>query len=290
MNAENTLNAAGPLAYIAGTGLLQQIILAIVLATILYIVFMGLELVYKSFKAVSGTRVDLLPYTVNAEDKPREFEQNPNSPKSKLIPLSDNERTGAEFSYSFFIWINPNSFRQEDGLLHIMHKGHPLPYPLMGPGVFLKSNQNCLRVYMNSSKTWNNYVEIENIPIKKWVHVVILARANAIEVYINGNLSKKLNLDGAAMYQNFGNLYLFSQRRVVLQKAMIPSLDQDTLQIFGSYSGGMSNLIYYSYALSYTEIQSLTAAGVSKKVDAESTEQNAPPYLEDSWWVNNYSP
>jgi hypothetical protein len=246
---------------------------------------MSFEIVYKSFKAVNGTRVELMPFTVNAENKPREFEQNPNSRKAKLIPLSDNERTGAEFSYSFFIWINSSSFRQEEGLLHIMHKGHPCPYPLMGPGVFLKSNQNSLRVYMNSSKTWNNYIEIDNIPIKKWVHVVILARANGIEVYINGNLSKKLTLTDSTFYQNFGNLYLFSQRPLILQQSQIPSLE-GTLQIFGTYSGAMSNLVYYSYALSYTEIQGLAAQGVSSKTDA--TDEDTPPYLQDSWWVNNY--
>lgn len=283
---ENALNSAGPLSYVAGTGLLPQVILGLVLSTLLYIILMSFEIIYKSFKAVNGTRVELMPFTVNSEDKPREFEQNPNSQNAKLIPLSDNERTGAEFSYSFFLWINPSSFRQEDGLLHIMHKGHPSPYPLMGPGVFLKSNQNCLRVYMNSSKTWNNYIEVDNIPVKKWVHVVILARANGIEVYINGNLSKKLTLTDSTFYQNFGNLYLFSQRPLILQQSQIPSLDQGTLQIFGTYSGGMSNLVYYSYALSYTEIQSLAAQGVSRKT--ESAEQDSPPYLQDSWWVNNY--
>jgi hypothetical protein len=43
---------------------------------------------------------------------------------------------------------------------------------------------------MNTSSTWNNYVDVENIPVKKWVHVVVMARDNSIEVYINGNISK----------------------------------------------------------------------------------------------------
>jgi hypothetical protein len=283
----NTMNAAGPVGYLMGTGVLPQIILSIAVAAVLYIIMMAAEVLYKSFRSVTGTRVELLPMTVAAEDKPREFEQNPNNPRAKLLPLSDNERSGAEFSYSFYLWINPSSFRQEEGLLHIMHKGNPTPFPLMAPGVFLKSNENKLRVYMNSSSTWNNFIEIENIPVKKWVHVVVMARANAIEVYINGNLTKKLNMDGAALYQNFGNLYLFSQRPCIVNGAQMASLNGGILQIFGTFSGNMSNLYYYSYALSYTEIQSLVAAGPSRKT--EQSDEQAPPYLEDAWWVNNSS-
>lgn len=287
MNNAGTNLTSGPASFLLGTGIVPQILLALVLATILYIVYMSIEMVYKSFKAVTGTQVALLPYTVSAEDKPREFEQNPAVKGAKLIPLSDNERTGAEFTYSFFLWINPAGFKQEEGLLHIFHKGNPLPFPLLGPGVFLKRNTNTLRVYMNSSKTWNNFVEVENIPVKKWVHVAVMARDNAIEVYINANLAKKLNLDGATIYQNFGNLYCFSQRPCVLNPTLIPSLKGEQLQIFGTFSGNLSNLYYYSYALSYTELQSLQTMGPSSKT--ENVDQEKPPYLQDSWWVQSYS-
>jgi hypothetical protein len=287
MNSMNAMNNTGPASYALGTGIVPQILLALALATILYIILMSLELVYRSVKQVSGTRVNLMPFTASAADKPREFEQDPSARNAKLLPLSDNERTGAEFTYSFYLWINPSTFRQEDGLLSIFHKGNPKPFPLLGPGVFLKSNTNTLRVYMNSSKTWNNCVDVENIPVKKWVHVAVVARSNAIEVYINGNLAKKLNMDGAVLYQNFGNLYLFSQRPCILSTS-IRSLESDSpLQIFGTYNGNLSNLVYFSYAVSYTELQSLVTEGPSKKT--ESTTEDAPPYLEDAWWTQSYS-
>ena len=287
VQANVNISNVGPLSYLLGTGIIPQLLLTLALATTLYVLLMSLELVYKSFKAVKGTFVPLLPFTCSAEDKPRVFEQNPNVKGAKLLPLSDNERSGAEFSYSFFLWINPTSFKQEDGLLHILHKGHPVPYPLLGPGIFLRSNINTLRVYMNTSQTWNNYIDVENIPVKKWVHVVVLARDNNVEIYINGNLTKKLNSENAVLYQNFGNLYVFNQRPCVLNPMQIPSLGGNILQIFGTYSGNMSNLYYYNYALSYTEIQSLLNEGPSKKT--ESNTMDAPPYLQDSWWVSDYS-
>lgn len=287
-NVGNALTTAGPLGYLTGTGLLPQLVLGLVLSTVLYIVLMSFEMIYKSMKAVTGTRVTLLDVTVNTENKPLVFEQNPLNPKNKLLPLSDNERTGAEFSYSFYIWVNPSSFKQYDGLLHIMHKGNPKPYPLMSPGVFMKSNTNTMRVYMNSSKTWNNFVDIENIPVKKWVHIVILGRNNTVEVYINGNIAKKLNMDGGVFYQNFGNLYLFrSDPSAPIMESTTPSAGSTPFQIHGTMSGNLSNLIYFNYALSYTEIRDLTTLGPSKKI--ESSNEDAPPYLQDSWWVSSYS-
>ncbi len=283
----NTGSNSGPVAFLMGTGIASQVVMSAAIALILYIIMMSAEVIYKSFKAVGGTRVNVLPYTVSSSDKPREFIQDPKARNAILLPLSDNERTGAEFTYSFYIWVNPTSFRQEEGLLHVMHKGNPSPYPLMSPGVFMKSNTNTLRVYMNSSKTWNNYVDVENFPVKKWVHVAIIARDNSVEVYINGNIAKKLAMDGGVLYQNFGNLYLFSQRPCVLNKTLIPSLDTDMLQIFGTYTGNLSALTYFSYALSYTQIQSIVAEGPSKQTEV--TGEDAPPYLEDAWWVNNAS-
>lgn len=287
VQSNTALTNVGPLSYVMGTGLIPQVLLSLALGTVLYILLMSLEMAYKSYKAVKGTFVAIMPFTASAENRPRTYEQNPNVKDALLLPLSDNERSGAEFSYAFFLWVNPTSFKQEEGLLHIFHKGNPLPFPLMGPGVFMRSNTNTMRVYMNTSKTWNNYVDIENIPVKKWVHVVVIAKDNNIEVYINGNLIKKLNSEGAVLYQNFGNLYVFSQRPLVLNPVQVPSLRGESLQIFGTYSGNLSNLFYYNYALSYTEIQSLVNEGPSRKT--ESADMDAPPYLQDSWWVSDYS-
>jgi hypothetical protein len=287
-NANATTTAlSAPLAWVTGKGFLPQIVLAVLLSVVLYITYLTIEMIYKQYAQTKGTRIDLLPLTISSESKPREFEQNPNAKNAKFLPFSDNERTGAEFSYTFYIWINPSSFRQEEGLLHIMHKGYPTPYPLMGPGVFLKSNVNTLRVYMNSSKTWNNYIDIENIPVKKWVHIAIVGRDNAIEIYINANLAKKLNMDGAVFYQNFGNLYLFNSRNISLNGTLIPSLKGESIRIFGTYNGSFSNLNYFSYAISYTELQGLVGLGPSTKT--ETNAEDAPPYLEDAWWVNSYS-
>jgi hypothetical protein len=50
----------------------------------------------------------------------------------------------------------------------------------------------------------------------------------------------------------------------------------------------LSSLFYYSYALSYTEIDSLVREGPSSKACIVTQTQDSPPYLEDNWWINNY--
>jgi hypothetical protein len=285
----SAIERTGALSYILGQGFLAQILLALVICTLLYITFMSVEILYKSFKAVKGTRVTVLDKTVSSDTRPLTFQQNPNIPKNKLLPFSDNELTGAEFTYSFFLWINPNTINADPttSLKHVLHKGYPRSFPLMGPGVFVKSNENTLRVYMNSTKTWNNYCDLENMPVNKWIHVALVLRKNALEVYINGNLDKKLSLDGAAVYQNFGDLHLFSDRKFTLKKSTTPSLDVTTLPFTGAFQGRFSNLNYFSYAVSYTEIQALIAEGISKKT--ETNDEQRPPYLEDQWWVTSYT-
>jgi len=270
-------------------GIIQEILLALAIVVIVYLTFMFIEVIYKYMNRLSMNRKELLPYTYVMDNKSITILQNPNIANSKPASLSENERTGAEFSYSFYLQINPSTFRQEAGLLHIFHKGYPSQFPLLAPGVYLHSNTNTLRVYINTFKTWNNYIDVQNIPVNKWVHVVIACKDNALEIYINGNISKKLSFDGIAVYQNFQDICCFSQRNIggSLTKVKTPSLDDTGFRVFGAVKGLCSKLIYFNYALCYAEIQQLMNEGPSSKIDSDSL-SNVPPYLADTWWSNGY--
>jgi hypothetical protein len=275
-------------AYLNGTATVPQILLAVVIVSLIYTTLISAEFLYKSLTAVAKTRTALLPYTYTS-DKPQEIRQDPNDPSSLPIVPSDNEHSGIEFSYSCLLNINDSTFQQNsNGLLHIFHKGYNLPYPLMGPGVFLKGTTNTLRIYMNSTKTWNSYVEVENIPMKKWFHLAIVGRGNSVEVYLNGNLSKKLNFEGGLPYQNFGNFFVFSQRMVQMSHSLVPSTDADGFTLLGPVTSSMiSRLEYFSYALSFSEINALLNEGPSTFI--VSATQNKPPYLADTYWTTSYT-
>lgn len=271
---------------IQGSGLPAQIGMALFIIVFLYLAFASVEAIYNYANRLAMNRTELLPITYSTEDKTYTVIQNPNDPNAKSIALSDNERTGPEFSYSFFIMVHPSAFRQEQGLLHIFHKGNPNQWPLQGPGVYMLSNTNTLKIYMNTFKTWNNSIEIENIPISKWVHVAIICKAAHLEVFINGNLSKRMGFDGYAPYQNYGDICCFSQRRITIPKT-VPSVGENGFDVFGAMKGMFSRMIYFNYALSYTEINTMMNQGPSSTY-AGSKDGMPGPYLDDTWWTKGY--
>ena len=272
-----------------GESFLSQFLLALIVVTLVYLLFLSVEYLYVSFLNIGNHVVDLFPYTASSDDKQVVIRQDTTKfPDAKLIPFSDNERTGMEFTYSFYLYVNPSTFTGDDALASVFYKGYATPYPLLGPGVFIKKNANTMRVFMNAYKNPYMYCDVENIPVRKWFHCAIVARKNSVEIYINGNLSKKMSFEGSMPYQNFQDLILFSQNSMVVRGSTTPALgEHETFTVQGSFAGNLGGLKYFSYALSYTEIQSQVTVGPSKKVMAAS--QDMPPYLADTWWTTSYT-
>ena len=280
---------SGPLGLVLGKGFFQQVLLVLLVLALLFFFFTSIEYLLMSYQRIGGKNVQLLPLTVTAEDKMLTFQQNKTQYEdAKQIPLSDNERTGIEFTYSFYLFIHPSSFTGEDVLFHVMHKGYINPWPLMGPGVFVKGNNNTLRIVMNTYRNAYTYMDVENIPVRKWFHCALLCRKNSLEIYINGNLRKKLPFEGTLPYQNFQNLICFSPLKKIVLGSQVPSLGTgNDLRFEGAFRGNMSNLVYLAYAASFTEIQSLMDMGVSKKT--MSSQMDKPPYLVDTYWTTSYN-
>ncbi len=238
------------------------------------------------FKTVVGS-------TVSAEDATVTIRQDYNKYQNAIpLGLSVNERTGTEFAYSFYLFVQPATFTGEMKLKHVFHKGYQLPWPLMGPGVFILGNENKMRVVMNTYKNPYAHVDIQNIPVQKWFHVVLNAYKNALDVYINGVLANRVVFENSAPYQNYQDLILFSQiRNETLrssQVAALPAPDEthtmDGIPLDGAFSGYLSNMKYARYALSIHEIKSLLNEGPSAK--RQEVKQEIPPYFADTWWSN----
>jgi hypothetical protein len=143
---------------------------------------------------------------------------------------------------------------------------------------------------MNSFNTWNTFTEVPNIPVDKWFHLTVSCKGNILYVYINGNLKQKMKFpNNTPPYQNYGNVYLFNNRKLTLAKSKTASLDSNELNINvdGSVSGMVSRVYYFSYALTYTEIQAMINMGPSTTMD--SPDMSMSPYLADTWWTNPHS-
>ncbi|NBO71392.1 MAG: hypothetical protein EBU66_10745 [Bacteroidetes bacterium] len=286
---------------VSGSDPLTHIFTGIAIVILLYIAMGTAEYMYKSFMAMWRDRVELFPNTYVSGNKMFTALQNPYNPDAKTVNFSENQRSGIEFSYSMFIKIESQTFhKNEKKLYHILHKGYSQMYPLMGPGIFCWGDRNCLRIYMNCYDTWDNWTDIDNIPVDRWFHLVVECRGNTLYIYLNGNLKQKIKLAGdTPPYQNYGDVYAFSTRKMTLYKNQTDSLARDpdfvdtgvdsvtpqtSLSFDGPIKGMISRVYYFSYGLSYSEIQALMKEGPSGKISIGALDTTMSSYLADTWW------
>ena len=178
------------------------------------------------------------------------------------IPLrrSLNE-DGMEFSYMLWMFIDDFDYKKGQWK-HVFHKGNVEATPNRAPGVWLHPNENKMRVYMNTFQSISNHVDIDNIPVGKWFHVAIILKQRTMDIYINGFLKKRVVFDSIPR-QNFGDLWVNKN---------------------GGFSGFVSRMRYFDYAVNFTEIEHPLKVGPSLELPAAA--QQKPPYLVPHWWSN----
>jgi hypothetical protein len=215
------------------------------------------------------------------------------------IPIlrSVNEYGGVEFTYSFWIYVNNVNYNEAIDYKHVFNKGSSpssqgeggsgLFGPNNAPGVYLyngKKNYSDalmtnypvlgmlvrLNVFHNNesvNKPYYDDIYVDAIPIKKWVGVIIrVTSQNICDIYINGTLTKRHKLSNIVK-QNYDNLYV---------------------NYNGGFSGNLSDLKYYNYAIGTLEIDSVTARGPNLKIKKNSNIEKAKPqYLSTQWYFND---
>ncbi len=129
-----------------------------------------------------------------------------------------------------------------------------------------------LNIHNDNEKEYVGYkyydnIYVDNLPIKKWVHVVIKStNQNIIDIYINGNLVKRHNLSNIVK-QNYDDIFI--------------NLD-------GGFNGNLSNLKYYNYAIGTFEIDRIVKNGPNLKMAKKSNlSESKPSYLSNYWYDNN---
>ena len=182
----------------------------------------------------------------------------------KNILRSTNQIDGIEFTYVFWMYVKdwkPNENRWK----HVLHKGNDNSWPNRAPGIWLHPTDNKMRVYMNTfNSVAGSYIDVDNIPLNKWLHVAVMVTGRYLDVYINGSLKKRLVLDGIPR-QNHGDVYI---------------------NRFGGFDGYMSCIRYFDYSISPIELEYIVKKGPKRpKLDVN----EEPPYLATNWWINNYS-
>ena len=196
------------------------------------------------------------------------FPQDPSSNNAKTIYRSINENDGIEFTWSVWIYIN-NLQYLEGQYKHIFYKGNSdlnengLNFPNNAPGLYIAPNTNSLVVMMNTYNSINEEVVIPGIPLNKWINVIIRCQNTTLDVYINGTITRSVNLMGVPK-QNYGNVYVGMN---------------------GGFNGNISNLWYYDYALGITEIQNISTDGPNTyMIGSNGMSLRNPDYLSLRWY------
>ena len=208
----------------------------------------------------------LIKGMVNAE-KPLVISVNPKHEKSIPVYRSDNQIKGIEFTWS--VWINITDLQLGLGKYkHIFHKGETkfqgdgMNFPINAPGLYIAPNENKLVVRMNTFSEITEEITVPNIPINKWVLVMIRVEGTDLDVYINGTITKRHHLNSVVM-QNYGDV---------------------SVAMNGGFNGYISSLRYFDYALQPGEIQHITKKGPNLKMEKNDSLDAVPPYLSLKWY------
>ena len=241
-NSKNTLNN-----FITSNNLVTKFVfLLFVLFSFLILLTISINIILYFFSPSSNKK--LINGMINASSEMIVIKQDPNDKTSKTIYRSINESQGLEFTWSVWIYINEINTSSNSSHQHVFSKGN---YGLgvnnlfnfnNAPGLYISNNTNSMYVVMdtyNTPSSPNSGLEIPDIPLNKWVNVIIICKNNTLDVYINGIITKSDNLDGVPK-QNYGDVFIAANNG------------------FNSY---ISNLWYYNYALGTLDIQNLVKKG-----------------------------
>jgi len=210
------------------------------------------------------------------------FSQDPSGNNSQTIYRSVNASDGIEFTWSVWIYINNlNDSGTTPTYKHIFSKGNSdlqnngMISPNNAPGLYIAPNSNTLVLMMNTFDVINEEIHIPDIPLNKWVNVIVRCKNTTLDVYVNGTITRSINLVGVPK-QNYGDVYVAMN---------------------GGFNGNISNLWYYNYALGTTAIQNISQNGPNTYMISSSgsgMSDNMFDYLSLRWFFagsgNSYNP
>lgn len=251
---------------VAKFGFLLIVIIAFVLLLRLGTHFLAWLFSYSTDPILVDKKIDGDQYMV--------IKQNPNSSHAIPILRSKNKEDGIEFTWSIWIWIknppllsNPSSMPNQ--YKHIFNKGNDaidkngLVHPNNAPGLYIGKKFRQLVIVMNTFDDIKEEIFIDDIPIEKWINVIIRCTQQELDIYINGTLTKSHILNSVPK-QNYDDVYI---------------------ALNGGFPGYISTFQYFARALGTNKIQSIVERGPNTKSDKKS--ESKPYYLSLRWFFPN---
>lgn len=246
---------------------------AVVLSILVfYILFnIGVHLMSKIFMPANDAKVvdGLIPSNTQII-----VSANPNITASVPILRSVNQNQGLEFTWNFWYFIKDVTTLTGNGLIFSKGKPQTSQTQFLGvcPGAYISKLGDRVQmiVAMNTmldpslNNTGVEQIVIKDIPLNKWVHCSIRVQNLSVDVYINGVMTQRKNLQ-TLPNQNYQDTYVGDQN---------------------GFNGFISSLHYYSRALNYDEIQNDFVKGPNMKLQGQDNQVNYKDYLAMKWYYN----
>ena len=214
------------------------------------------------------------------------FSQDPNS-GTAVVYRSNNQTGGIEFTWSAWLKVDTmpsvhdkyypvfvkgtDQYTQDKGFASVNN----------GPGVYLYrdkttvdgSNSSQLKMIYKMDTVSPNQTNqtntldavIPNLPIDKWFHVAFRMKNKTMDCYVNGVISNRISFGDYIPKQNYDPIIYAGN---------------------GGFSGAISNLRYYDYALSVFEINSIVYYGPNLS-SANASSSIYYDYLGQNWYSGN---
>jgi len=229
------------------------------------------------------------PYLVKGKlqgNVPVTIRQDPADATSAVVYRSNNRDGGIEFTWCVWLYLNSLDDSNPYKHSHIFNKGNntysDLPDLTRGiatvnnsPGVYLNTTpdgkatneilikMDVLMIVQGSPQQPTELV-ISNIPLNTWFHLAIRLQNYNLTCYVNGTASKSVDFGKNVPKQNYEDVHINQN---------------------GGFNGQLSNLRYYDYALSASDIDSIVKYGPNLTTSSlESVPNNTYDYLSTGWY------
>ena len=245
----------------------------IILSVIIFLVlaYLGMRLIFY-FLAPSTS-----PYIVKgvlAGNSGLTISQNVNDPNSIYLYKSNNRPGGLEMTWSVWLFVSgcyTNTYHrvfvkgQDDdtSTLNIIQQGKQFPGMYIYKGT---STQIAIYFRINPIDTSYNDISVNNIPLNKWFHVAFRVQNTVADVYMNGTIANRTVFNSIPEHNDYS---------ILIGKN-------------GGFTGNLSNLRYYDYALSAFELNNIILGGPSLYPSDLSKDSKATnvSYISSNWYNN----
>jgi hypothetical protein len=246
-----------------------------VFVLIIFLILMNLGIYLLSY----FLQPDTSPYLIKgiqSGSSAKKFPQDPSQDDAATIYRSNNQTTGMEYTWSFWIKVK-EPVPSARAYNHVFSKGltnaistdsGQVVAGSNAPGVYLKNDTvsgnttTTMAIVMDTvNGDDSETIEIPNIPFRKWVHIAIRLQNKILDVYINGTLKQRVSFKNVPK-QNYGDVFA-SQN--------------------GGFDGQLSNLRYFDRALNAFQISNISMSGPNLKPVPDVVDTSSD-YLSGKWY------